>query len=488
MVVIVLKMQVYGHLIAEGLYVFSVIMVVFIITRDMHPSYKLAWVIPILFVPLFGGMFYLLFGTHAFRRKKLVENVAPYIEPEEVRPQDPEDFQALQDESLDASLQAQFIRNVSISPVYQHTETEYYPSGETFFEALKDDLRKAKKYVFLEFFIVEKGVMLNEILDILEERAKAGVDVRLMYDDLGSSARVSTKFPQELEARGIHVQPFNARGMKLSFVLNNRDHRKIVVIDGCVSYTGGANLADEYINARTYYGHWKDSFVRLEGAASWSFAIIFLQMWGFASSTREPSLVPFMPVCDDQAVFKNDGFVIPYADSSPINGIPVFKYSIINAIQDAKESIYIMTPYLILDSETQTALKVAAEMGLDVRIMTPGVPDKKYVYEVTRANYQSLLESGVRIFEYSPGFLHSKNMLVDDSLAIVGTCNLDYRSFFLHFECGAWMYESKAVYQLRNDFDETFEVCREVTLDEMAQVSVAHRLGRSVLSAFAPLM
>lgn len=488
MVYIVLKAKVYGHLIAEALYVFSAVMVVFILSRDMHPSYKLAWIIPILLLPLFGGMFYLLFGTHAFRRKKLEEAITPFIEPEEVRPQDPDDAMALSLHSEDAYLQSKFIGAATQSPVYRRTQTRYFPSGESFFEQLKEDLRKAERYVFLEFFIVDYGTMLDQILEILEERARAGVEVRFMYDDVGSAACVSPNFPQELAARGIKGVPFNARGMKLSYTLNTRDHRKIVVIDGAVGYVGGANIADEYINAITRFGHWKDAFLRLEGEAVWSLAVIFLQMWGFVTDKREDDLQRFMPTYERQALFIDDGFVQPYADSCPISGIPAFKYSMFNAVQDAKNHVYIMTPYLIIDSETATALQVSASMGIDVRIITPGVPDKFYVHEVTRSNYLELLRAGVRIYEYTPGFIHSKTLLVDDKVAVVGTCNFDYRSFFLHFEVSAWMCGSSAIEGLKADFVRTFPQCKEITLEEMEATSVPRRLVRSTLSAFAPLM
>lgn len=488
MVWIVMRAQAMGHIVAEFFYVVSVIMALWVLSRDMHPTYKLAWIVPILILPLFGGMFYLLFGTHGFRKKRLIDKLSPYLQDKELMQQDPQVLKQLEAFDGDAALQASYIRNMAAYPVYSRTKTEYFSCGEDFFEQLKKDLHAAKRCIFLEFFIVEEGLMFDEIADILEQKAQEGLDVRLIYDDVGSAARVSSSFASQLNKRGIKCCVFNARGLKLSFLLNNRDHRKIVVIDGRISYTGGFNLADEYINAISPFGYWKDSAVRLEGDASWSFTIIFLQTWGFASQEASIDFAQFMPPLEEQALFESDGFVLPYADSSPISNVTLSKYAFLNAIQDAEKSIYISTPYLIIDSEMQTALCLSAEMGIDVRIITPAIPDKKAVFEVTRANYLELLKAGVKIYEYSPGFIHSKTMMVDKQLAVIGTTNFDYRSFFLHFECGAFLFGSSAIDQLSADFEKSFLISKEISLQEQLAISVPRRIMRRTLSAFAPLL
>lgn len=484
---IVLRARAYGHIVAEVFYVVSIIMAIWVLSRDMHPTYKLAWIVPILIAPLFGGLFYLLFGTHGFRRDKLIDKFAPYLGTD-TSPQNTEVLEKLLLLDQDAGLQAYFMERVSGSPVYDRTETRYFPSGELFFEQLKEDLMHARRYIFLEFFIIEEGVMLDEILEILEFKAGQGVDIRLLYDDVGSAARVSSSFPARLRERGIKCQVFNARGLKLSFILNNRDHRKIAVIDGLISYTGGLNLADEYINKIQPFGHWKDVAVRLKGEATWSFVLIFLQMWCFADKSAPKSLDEYRADPAELTRISSDGYVLPYADSSPITRIPVSKHAFLNAIQDAERSIYIATPYLIIDAEMQTALCLSALMGLDVRIVTPAIPDKKLVFEVTRANYLELLRAGVKIYEYTPGFIHAKTMIVDGESAVVGTCNFDFRSFFLHFECGTFMYGSRAVYELLQDFMHTVSISKEITLEDQLAVSVPRKILRRILLAFAPLL
>lgn len=587
LVLIVMKATAYGHMIAEACYVLSLIMVIWILSRDMHPTYKLAWVVPILAFPLLGGAFYLLFGTHGFKKDRLKKRAEPFLTSQEIKPQSlrSETLEELKGCNSDAYLQAQFVRSVSGSPLYRNTQTRYFPSGESFFEQLLKDLRGARHFIFIESFIIEEGFMFDSLRQVLEQKASEGVEVRLLYDDVGSAPRVPSNFYKQLEKTGIKAAVFNARGLKLSFMLNNRDHRKIVVIDGNVGYMGGVNLADEYINKVTYFGHWKDAALRLKGDAVQSLVVFFLEMWGFATLTQEDEFTHFLSFTDHQAQLTttprapefeaegshqaytlqelklqradkkearssrhklqsipqflqsyvkseqdekqeqddqdalgtgspqsasearrgdigsdqrdisgvsgdgaHDGFVLPYADSSPLTDIPVSKYSFMNAIQDAKESIYIMTPYLIIDSEIQTALITAALMGIDVRIITPAIPDKKLVFEVTRSNYVELVKSGVRIYEYTPGFIHSKTLVIDDKIAVIGTCNFDYRSFFLHFESGVWLCESAAVHELTVDFQSTFACCREVTREDVESIPLVRRMARSVLSAFAPLL
>ncbi|MDO5043851.1 MAG: cardiolipin synthase [Coriobacteriia bacterium] len=469
-------------------YIFSFLMVLYILSRDMHSAYKLAWIVPILLMPIFGGLFYFLFGMHGFRRRRLIKRFKPYEEIKAKEVCDDEALQELRALDGDAALQSFFISNTVKDSLYHKTQTQYFPTGEAWYASFMEDIKQAKHSIFIEFFIIEEGVMLNPLLDLLELKAKEGLDVRLLYDDLGSAFRVARNFPAQMEARGIKCSPFNARGLKLSFVLNNRDHRKIVVIDSKISYTGGCNIADEYINAKQRFGVWKDTMVRLDGEASKSFSILFLEMWSFARGEIEPNIERLTPDSSYYEDCENDGFVQPFGDASPLNRLQTGKDVYLNAIQDARSSIYITTPYLIMDQETLSTLRIAAQMGLDVRIITPGIPDKRFVYEVTRANYTELLRAGVKIYEFSAGFIHAKSLVADDKIAIVSTVNFDYRSFYLHFENGVWMYKSKAVHQCHQDILDTCEVSREVSLEEQEQVSMPVRIARAVLSAFAPLL
>lgn len=487
MIWMVLKVSAYGHFVAEICYVVSIFMALWILSRDMHPTYKLAWVVPILTVPLFGGLLFILFGTHGFQRQKLIKNIAPYLRGDFSSSQDPRILQELEMIDCDAALQAHFMQRVSGAQVFAHTRTRYFASGEDFFEQLKKDLMQAQNFIFLEFFIVDQGVMLTELLDILKIKAAQGVEIRFLYDDVGSAVKLPRNFPSMLREAGIQCLPFNVRGLKLSFVLNNRDHRKIVLIDGKLAYTGGVNIADEYINKIQPFGHWKDSALRLKGSAAQSFIPMFLQMWEFSAQKKDEAARRYYPEdsCED---IPNDGFIMPYADLSPITHVPVSKHAFLNLIQDAKHSVYITTPYLIIDSEIQTALCISALMGIDVRIITPAIPDKKLVFQVTRANYLSLLKAGVKIYEYTPGFMHSKTMVIDNTCAMVGSCNFDYRSFFLHFECGVFMHSSQAVHELYEDIVQTCKISQEIKLEDQINLPVYQRIARSVLSAFAPLL
>lgn len=505
-----------GPAVAISFYVYSVAVVIWILAQShMHPLYKLTWSLIVLGIPLFGGICYMLFGRMDPSERRYRERVEPYLEPPEVLPQDERVLEKLADFSQDGSLQARYVQQVSKEPVYQNTKVTYFADGALFFEQFLKDLAQAQRYIFLEFFIVEHGYMLDTLLDVLEERAQAGVEVRFMYDDVGSAMRVHRRFPDQLLMRGITCMPFNSRGMKVPFILNNRDHRKIAVIDGSLAYTGGMNIADEYINVISPLGHWKDAMIRLEGDASWSLAMMFIQLWDFSSQQRESSLASYLPCLpgahkpaylpahllldpdaprlandEEQAPLRHkvNGFVMPYANSTPLTGEPLAKHIYINAINDARSYLYITTPYLIIDNEIQTALISAARMGVDVRIVTPGIPDKRSVFEVTRSFYRPLIEAGVKIYEYTPGFMHAKLLVVDDEIAIVGTCNFDFRSFFLHFECGAWMCGVDAVKDVRKDIEQTITQSRAITHEDVLSVGIPRRLMRGLLVAFAPML
>ena len=387
----------------------------------------------------------------------------------------------------DAVNQARYLERVAKCPVYDNTQTEYFGNGETFFTRMMEELQKAERYIFLEYFIIEEGIMWNGILEILKEKAAAGVDVRLIYDDLGSIFTLPAEYGEKLAEMGIQCEVFNPFLPIVSLRLNNRDHRKLCIIDGKVGFTGGMNLADEYINQKVRFGHWKDSGILVRGMAAWSMTVMFLTTWEHVTEDEEE----FDRYKPEPEVFEGEGFVQPYLDT-PLDHEAVGQSVYLNMVGRAKEYIYITTPYLIVDSAMNTTLCNAAKSGVDVRIITPHIPDKKSVFEVTRAHYPPLLEAGVRIFEYTPGFIHAKNMVSDDVFATVGTVNLDYRSFFLHFEDGVWLCGTPIVQEIKADFLATQELCEEMTLEmtkeERRSMGILKQLWRNILRVFAPLM
>lgn len=469
-----------------GFWALSILVVLRVINSRENPSYMLAWSIPILLFPVFGGLFYLLFGgkrmTKHMRKKvrEVYETTIPLLG------QEPQTLAELQLEDKDAVNQAKYIVNSSLYPLYKDTYTEYFPSGQAKFERLKEELEKAEHFIFLEYFIIEEGVMWNSILEILERKARQGVEVRVMYDDMGCLMTLPYKYAAKLRAMGIKCEVFNPFRPKLTALLNNRDHRKIVVIDGSVGFTGGINLADEYINVYEKYGHWKDSALMLKGPAVWNLTMMFLQIWGY-SAECEDDFEKYRPEPQKIEPYRNSkGFVLPYGDS-PLDDEDIGETVYLNLINKANDYVYITTPYLIIDNELTVALCNAAKSGVDVRIVTPHIPDKWYVHMVTRAYYPQLIEAGVKIYEYTPGFIHAKSFVVDDEYATVGTINMDYRSLYLHFECGVWLYRTDSVAAVKDDYMKTLQVCRRVTPED-CRTTGAKRLLQAVLCAFAPLL
>ena len=467
-----------------GSVLLSLLITLGIINSKSNPAYKIAWLIPILLFPVFGGLVYLLFGsdrTGRYLRKKLqgigteMDNVIGEAHRRSGAEQLPPD----------AANQSRYISHCAYCPPYQNTTTEYLPLGEVKFERMVEELKKAKHYIFLEYFIIQEGKMWNTILDILRQKAAEGVDVRVIYDDMGCIMILPTGYNKTLEQMGIKCRIFNPFVPILSSRFNTRDHRKICVIDGNVGFTGGINLADEYINAYEKHGHWKDTSILLKGEAVFNLTVMFLSMWDYLDGTTgKTDYSRYYPTVWDENA---KGYVQPFADN-PLDDEAVGETVYLNLINKAKRYVYITTPYLILSSEMLTALTSAAKCGVDVRIITPHVPDKWYVHAVSRSHYQPLIEAGVKIYEYTPGFIHAKTFVVDDDYAVVGTINLDYRSLYLHFECAVWMYQTPSVAQVRDDFFKTQQISQEITLEECRSLSFPRRLGRSVLRVFAPLM
>ena len=463
----------------------ALVTVVYIINQDGSSAFKIAWILPIVFLPLFGIPMYILFGkkrTPESQRTKLSGMLLRYRATARAVSSRTDDVAQV---SAEAALQSAYLERCAGAPVFRRTETKYYKLGDELFPAMLEELKKAERFIFMEYFIVEPGVMWDAILEVLTQKAAEGLDVRLIYDDMGCIMILPTGYDRTLEQMGIKCRIFNPFVPILSSRFNTRDHRKICVIDGNVGFTGGINLADEYINAYEKHGHWKDTSILLKGEAVFNLTVMFLSMWDYLDGTTgKTDYSRYYPTVWDENA---KGYVQPFADN-PLDDEAVGETVYLNLINKAKRYVYITTPYLILSSEMLTALTSAAKCGVDVRIITPHIPDKWYVHAVSRSHYQPLIEAGVKIYEYTPGFIHAKTFVVDDDYAVVGTINLDYRSLYLHFECAVWMYQTPSVAQVRDDFFKTQQISQEITLEECRSLSFPRRLGRSVLRVFAPLM
>lgn len=465
-----------------GFTIISVIISVFIANRNINPMFKLAWIIPTLVFPFLGGMLYLIFGRGSLSQKAR-RKMRHMRDVEQGALTDyPDAITALARENASAAKQARYIANTSQSPVFINSQTEYLTPGECFYERLMDKLQTAEHFIFLEYFILREGQMLDSVLEILAEKVKRGVEVRFLYDDLGSINTLDQSYPAKIRAMGIRLVAFNPYKPSPDVFLNYRDHRKICVIDGVCAFTGGVNLADEYINRDIRFGHWKDSSMMICGDAVAKFTMMFLSLWHFQTGEHPDyaKYLRYQPV-------ESDGYVQPFNDE-PLDEHRISEMAYINVINHAIKNVYITTPYLILDNEMLTALSLAAQSGVDVRIVTPHIPDKKLVFMITRANYEPLIEAGVKIYEYTPGFMHAKSIVVDDQYAIVGTTNFDYRSFYLHFENGVWMYKTKCVEQVREDFMKVLPLTQPVTLEMCRDDSRVRQLVRGLVKIFSPMM
>ena len=463
----------------------SIITVLYIINQDGSSAFKIAWILPIVFLPLFGIPLYILFGKKRIPERKLERVSGMYLRYKAAMApllSESGDEPAMDE---DARLQSAYLEKCASSPRFTQTETTYYPLGDVMFPAMLEELEKAEKYIFMEFFIIEPGIMWDSILDVLRRKAAQGLDVRLIYDDMACIMRLPRDYAERMESVGIRCCTFHRFQPVPTGTLNNRDHRKICCIDGVTAFTGGVNLADEYINKRERFGHWLDCGIKVRGRAAYSFTQMFLSMWDYIRH-EEDDPVAFRPTAEALEGIGDDGVVQPYCDS-PADDEPVGETVYINMLSRAKKYVYICTPYLVVDNEIMNALTSAAKCGVDVRMICPHIPDKWYVHLVTRSYYAPLMKAGVRIYEYTPGFIHSKTFVCDDDYGICGTINLDYRSLFLHHECAVWMYKSGAIADMNASFLETLEKCEEITRESYRRPWYV-RLGQSLLRVLAPLM
>ena len=537
-VVVILLLIYYAGQKAGWIYILLHILATFLVLTiygsHKTASIRMTWMLVIMLLPIFGTALYLLIGLngHTLSMRTRYEDIDKILMP--MLPANEKEAGNARERDGRLGGLVDYIRRQSGYPVYQNTKVEYFDDGEKGFEAQKRDLAKAEKFIFMEYHAIEDESCWHEMRDILAERVKAGVEVRVFYDDMGSLGFINTDFVKRTESYGIQCRVFNPFAPGLNMFLNNRDHRKITVIDGKVGFTGGYNLAEEYFHRTEPYGFWKDTGIRLEGDAVQSLTVTFLEMWNAISANdkddkefkkyllakgaeqvlvknemkineekaakvvhdtekyfgqMKESIQPQEKYLEDTTVVtgKNLGFVQPYADS-PMDEIHVGEDVYISMAERAQKYAWFITPYLIITDEMSHAFSLAARRGVDIRIITPGIPDKKIVYSVTRSYYNGLARNGVRIFEFTPGFCHAKMSIVDDLMATCGTINLDYRSLYHHFENGCLYADCDAVMDTKKDFEETFAQCREVTDHYVSGRGAFLRLGQLFLRLAAPLM
>ena len=463
--------------------VFTAVMLVYVLNTRDNPSVKLTWAVIIAVVPLLGAVLYGFIQLdigHRVNRRLIDSSIAaslPFLPVQEL-----ENQQILQNEPELYPI-VRYLGRYANASVYGNTEVRYFPLGEDKFSEMLIQLEKAEKFIFLEYFLISEGYMWNTILEILRRKAAEGVEVRVLYDGMNAFYNLPYSYPAQLKKLGIQCKTFAPVRPFVSTHYNNRDHRKILIIDGHTAFTGGINLEDRYINREVVFGHWKDTAVMVQGDAAQGFTAMFLQMWNAGEKDR--IFAPYLALPD--ASTPADGYVIPYGDT-PTDSENVGKMVYLNLANQARNFLWIMTPYLILDNELSTALQFAAKRGVDVRLILPHIPDKRSAFALAKSHYPELLEAGVRIYEYTPGFIHAKVCLCDDIHAVVGTINLDYRSLYHHFECAAYLYRVSVLADIARDFRDTMAQSQEITLSEIKKRPILSRFIGHLLKVFAPLM
>ena len=463
--------------------VLTAIMLFYILNTEENPSIKLSWCIVISVLPLFGIVLYFFVRYdwgYRLEQKVLEKGMQ---ESDIYVPEQKALWEKIKAEDKSLYNLARYLRGKGQHTIYANTEVKYFPLGEAMFAEMLVQMEKAEKFIFLEYFAIGPSYMWNTILELLVKKVKQGVDVRMMYDGSNAVTTLPYGYPKQLKKLGIQCKVFSEFHPFVSTHYNNRDHRKILVVDGQVAFTGGVNLQDRYINRKVVYGHWKDTAVMLKGDAVQGFTLLFLQMWN--ATQRERIYEPYMkPV---GAEISGQGYVIPYSDT-PMDAENVGEMVYLDMLNRAQNYAYIMTPYLILDNEMITALCFAARRGVDVRLILPHIPDKKYAFTLAKSHYRELVGAGVKIYEYTPGFVHAKEFLCDDKEAVVGTINLDYRSLYLHFECAAYMYKVPALKDIYKDFEETMAKSQLITMEAVKKQSWLVKITGRILKVIAPLM
>ena len=487
---VLLYVFVYGWLIhwlpffSAFLVIFTVVMIFYLFNNSMDYSAKLTWMLVIAILQVPGALF-LLFTQMNFGYRKLSKRENTLIrQTHHIIKQTEEVSAALENDNSGTRDLVRYLNKSGCFPAYNNTEVTYFSIGEEKFDAMLKALAAAEKFIFMEYFILEEGYMWGKILEILVKKAAQGVEVRVMYDGMCEMSTIPPDYYKLLREKGIKAKAFSPIKPIVSSHYNYRDHRKILVIDGEIAFNGGVNLADEYINHIERFGHWKDTAVMLHGDAVKSFTLMFLQMWNI--DEKEPEFDRWL--IENETVSKHsNGYVIPYGDS-PLDNKKVGETVYIDIINRANDYVHIMTPYLILDGEMESALKYAAERGVDVKLILPGIPDKKLAYALAKSHYKNLVSSGVEIYEYTPGFVHAKVFVSDGCKATVGTINLDYRSLYHHFECATYLYKTDCIPEIENDFQHTLSKCRKVTLKTIKEEKLFYKIMGTLLKFIAPLM
>ena len=466
-----------------AVYLTQVACVIKILSSDDNPDYKVPWLFFVLVLPVIGFMLYLIFASRKLKKKYVCRLKDLYNTTYEK--DDAELLSRLTNENVSAANQAKMLLNISDAHLFEHTKTTYFSSGEQMLPVLLSDLKKAEKFIYMEYFIIEEGEFWNSILDVLKEKAKLGVEVKVIYDDIGCMTTLPGNYSKRLKEFGIESTIFARLKGAADGEFNNRNHRKITVVDGYIGYTGGVNIADEYINKKERFGYWKDTAVRLEGEGVWDLTKLFVIDYGINVKYIPQSVHNLYPRIADKT---DNGYVMPFGDGpKPLYKRGVGKSVIQSMLYAANEYVYITTPYLIIDNDLCQDIENTAMRGVDVRIIVPRIPDKKIVYEMTKSFYNRLMNAGVKIYEYTPGFVHAKTYLVDDKYAMVGTINLDYRSLVHHFENGVWLYDNDCIADIRKDLDDTLSKSELVT-EEMKKAGIFKRFLRATLRVFAPLL
>ncbi|MCR5272720.1 MAG: cardiolipin synthase [Lachnospiraceae bacterium] len=495
-VFIIMSFSSIGHFttwLEEFMRIGALILVLAIYSQEKTSSMKTPWIILILLFPIVGVGLYLITGLNGrtwkmkIRYAEIEKKLLPHLKKGKAGTDTDEAFKRLKEWDDQLANVSSYLINKSGYPVYQNTDIEYYDDSTKALEAQKEALKQAKKFILMEYHAIEDKETWHEVQDILEERVKAGVEVRLFYDDMGSIWFITNDFIKRMQDIGMNCRVFNPLSPGLNMFLNNRDHRKITVIDGEIGFTGGYNLANEYFNVTHPYGQWKDTGVKITGEAVRSMTVTFLENWNAVKSGDTDDLKYDKYILDVDYKAKENCFVQPYADS-PLDNEHVGEEVYISMVNKAVDYCWFISPYLIITDEMIHAMGLAAKRGVDVRIITPGIPDKSIVYQVTRSYYHTLTKNGVRIYEWKPGFCHCKMCVSDDIAATCGTINLDYRSLYHHFENGCLYMGCDAVKETKEDFERTFKECEDVTEFYTVGRGQFMRIGQLILRLFAPLM
>ncbi|MEG0025996.1 MAG: cardiolipin synthase [Bacilli bacterium] len=459
----------------------SLSLVIYIFNKPGNPAFKMSWMVMILALPVVGGFLY-LFIQNDFVSKGLKRRLNQILYDTNGHFKKNNDvLDLLKKDDMNVYNLAKYVSNTRNYPIYQGSEATYFSLGEYKFAEMKKRLEQASKFIFMEYFIIDNGIMWDTILEILKRKASEGVEVRIMYDGMCSIALLPYNYPKTLALSKIKAKMFAPIIPALSTHQNNRDHRKILVIDGLYAFTGGVNIADEYINAKPRFGHFKDSAIMITGEAVNTFTLMFLQMWNIKKNGED-----YKKYLVSKPLLSSTGFIMPFGEI-PLDNDRVAEHIYIDLIYNAKKFVHIMTPYLILTNEMITALITAAKSGVDVCIIMPHIPDKWSAFVLAKSYYLELIKGHVKIYEYTPGFVHAKNFVADDK-AVVGTINFDYRSLYLHYECAAFMYKNESVNDLEKDYQQTLNHCELITIDKYKKNKLFDRFAGKVLRLFAPLM